>query len=138
MHFWYFCLFWYRCYYPHWSRDSVSPICGIFYIIIGWDNKSGVCTAQTMAYSDIHRLSRQLHVVKTVADCKENYCHSASQTITAMLVLTQSLRMCLGEKGSAITSSLPFRHNAMIFFLDNRNMNYLYLSYMSMSQFNLF
>ena len=27
-----FCLFWYRCYYPHRSRDSVSPICGIFFI----------------------------------------------------------------------------------------------------------
>ena len=22
----------YRCYYPHWSRDSVSPVCGIFEI----------------------------------------------------------------------------------------------------------
>ena len=26
----FFCRFWYRCYYPHWSRDSVSPVCGIF------------------------------------------------------------------------------------------------------------
>ena len=23
-------LLWYRCYYPHWSRDSLSPVCGIF------------------------------------------------------------------------------------------------------------
>ena len=23
-------LLWYRCYYPHWLRDSVSPRCGIF------------------------------------------------------------------------------------------------------------
>ena len=30
--FFHFCLFWYRCYYPHWSRDSVSPICGIFHL----------------------------------------------------------------------------------------------------------
>ena len=22
--------FWYRCYYPHWSRDSLSSVCGIF------------------------------------------------------------------------------------------------------------
>ena len=22
--------FWYRCYYPYWSRDSLSPVCGIF------------------------------------------------------------------------------------------------------------
>ena len=32
-----FCLtsriFWYRCYYPHWSRDAFSPICGIFLFI---------------------------------------------------------------------------------------------------------
>ena len=20
-----------RCYYPHWSRDSLSPVCGIFF-----------------------------------------------------------------------------------------------------------
>ena len=25
-----FCPFWYRCYYPHTSRESVSPVCGIF------------------------------------------------------------------------------------------------------------
>ena len=24
--------FWYQCYYPHQSRDSVSPICRIFFI----------------------------------------------------------------------------------------------------------
>ena len=23
-------LLWYRCYYPHWSRDALSPVCGIF------------------------------------------------------------------------------------------------------------
>ena len=23
-------LLWYRCYYPHWSRDSMSPLCRIF------------------------------------------------------------------------------------------------------------
>ena len=23
---------WRRCYYPHWSRDSVSPVCGIFHV----------------------------------------------------------------------------------------------------------
>ena len=32
-----FCLtsriFWYRCYYPHWSRDALSPVCGIFSLI---------------------------------------------------------------------------------------------------------
>ena len=27
-----FCLFWYRCYYPHTSRDLVSPVCRIFYM----------------------------------------------------------------------------------------------------------
>ena len=26
-----FCPFWYRCYYPHRSRDSVSPVCGILF-----------------------------------------------------------------------------------------------------------
>ena len=26
-------LLWYRCYYPHWSRDALSPVCGIFYQI---------------------------------------------------------------------------------------------------------
>ena len=26
-----FCLFWYRCYYPHTSRNTVSPICRIFF-----------------------------------------------------------------------------------------------------------
>ena len=25
--------FWYRCYYPHRSRDSLSPVCGIFDIL---------------------------------------------------------------------------------------------------------
>ena len=25
---------WYRCYYPHRSRDSVSPVCGIFSILL--------------------------------------------------------------------------------------------------------
>ena len=24
-------LLWYRCYYPHRSRDALSPVCGIFY-----------------------------------------------------------------------------------------------------------
>ena len=27
------CFFLYRCFYPHWSRDSVSPVCGIFFIL---------------------------------------------------------------------------------------------------------
>ena len=27
----YFCPFWYQCYYPHRSRNSVSPICRIFH-----------------------------------------------------------------------------------------------------------
>ena len=26
--------FWYRCYCPHWSSDSLSPVCGIFCSII--------------------------------------------------------------------------------------------------------
>ena len=26
--------FWYRCYYPHWSRDALSPGCGIFYLCL--------------------------------------------------------------------------------------------------------
>ena len=33
--------FWYRCYYPHQSRDSLSPVCGIFlfsFNSIGSDN----------------------------------------------------------------------------------------------------
>ena len=37
----FFCLFWYQCYYPYTSRDSVSPVCGIFlilflFIFFGW------------------------------------------------------------------------------------------------------
>ena len=30
--FWYFwsTLLWYWCYYPHWSGDALSPLCGIF------------------------------------------------------------------------------------------------------------
>ena len=24
-------LLWHRCYYPHWSRDALSPVCGIFF-----------------------------------------------------------------------------------------------------------
>ena len=24
--------FWYRCYYPHRSRDALSPVCGIFLV----------------------------------------------------------------------------------------------------------
>ena len=27
-------LLWHRCYYPHRSRDSVSPVCGIFYFFL--------------------------------------------------------------------------------------------------------
>ena len=27
-------LLWYRCYYPHRSRDALSPVCGIFYILV--------------------------------------------------------------------------------------------------------
>ena len=23
--------YWYRCYYPHWSRDALSPVCGSFF-----------------------------------------------------------------------------------------------------------
>ena len=26
-------LLWHRCYYPHWSRDSMSPVCGIFLVL---------------------------------------------------------------------------------------------------------
>ena len=31
-----FCLSWYWSYYPHASRDSVSPVCGIFFIKKYW------------------------------------------------------------------------------------------------------
>ena len=24
-----------RCYYPHWSRDSLSPVCRFFFYVIG-------------------------------------------------------------------------------------------------------
>ena len=27
-------LLWYRCFYPHRSRDDLSPICGIFMIVL--------------------------------------------------------------------------------------------------------
>ena len=27
--------FLYRCYYLHWSRDALSPVCGIFQILFG-------------------------------------------------------------------------------------------------------
>ena len=27
-------LLWYRCYYPHRSRDALSPVCGIFLILV--------------------------------------------------------------------------------------------------------
>ena len=26
--------FWYRWYYPHWSRDALSPVCGIFFFML--------------------------------------------------------------------------------------------------------
>ena len=26
--------FWYLCFYPHWSRDSLSPVCGIFFVLL--------------------------------------------------------------------------------------------------------
>ena len=29
-------LLWHRCYYPHRSRDTLSPVCGIF-LLINWD-----------------------------------------------------------------------------------------------------
>ena len=28
--------FWYWCYYPHWSRDSLSPVCRILFKITMW------------------------------------------------------------------------------------------------------
>ena len=31
-------LLWYRCYYPHRSRDALSPVCGIFFWIKGFLN----------------------------------------------------------------------------------------------------
>ena len=27
---------WRRCYYPHWARDSLSPVCGIFSNCLAW------------------------------------------------------------------------------------------------------
>ena len=27
-------LLWYRCYYPHWSRDALSPVYGIFFVLV--------------------------------------------------------------------------------------------------------
>ena len=29
-------LLWYRCYYPHRSRDALSPVCGIFFFFFSW------------------------------------------------------------------------------------------------------
>ena len=30
--------FWYWCYYPHRSKDTLSPVCGIFFRWTGWKN----------------------------------------------------------------------------------------------------
>ena len=30
-------LLWHRCYYPHWSRDALPPVCGIFLFLCSWD-----------------------------------------------------------------------------------------------------
>ena len=30
---------WYRCYYPHRSREALSPVCGIFSFILGQNKK---------------------------------------------------------------------------------------------------
>ena len=35
------CLFWYQCYYPHASRDSVIPVCGIFSRTFSWKASLG-------------------------------------------------------------------------------------------------
>ena len=32
-------LLWYRCYYPHRSRDALSPVCGIFNLKIQFDSR---------------------------------------------------------------------------------------------------
>ena len=32
-------LLWYRCYYPHRSRDALSPLCGIFVVVDGTPNQ---------------------------------------------------------------------------------------------------
>ena len=39
-------LLWNRCYYPHRSRDALSPVCGIFYIdilLVGYSVYMSVC-----------------------------------------------------------------------------------------------
>ena len=41
--------FWYRCYYPHWSRESLSPVCGIFFFSFTF-YVSMMLTAQTKRF----------------------------------------------------------------------------------------
>ena len=51
------CLFLYLCVYPHWSRDSVSPVCEIFFLlhVILWDLKTAIFRVgqQNWLYFDV-------------------------------------------------------------------------------------
>ena len=57
---------WYLCYTPHWSRDSVSPVCGIFKFSADRGRKNDYTvyfTLYTVHYTDTELQKEQICLV---------------------------------------------------------------------------
>ena len=50
-------IFWYQCYYPHWSGDALSPVCGIFFLLF-------LCNCPTFFYNVLHTYWTQVGAMR--------------------------------------------------------------------------
>ena len=85
------CFFVYRCFYFHWSRDSVSPICMIFFInylrgkfVISYSN---FLNGKIIVLAFLHTLKiihiREKVVIKfTVSQPHSDFCHNKHKPTT--------------------------------------------------------
>ena len=70
-------LLWYWCYYPHQSRDAVSPVCGIFFISLSPPFERALQICQFIMQSNLTVHSRRQGSIKS-SSSKINVCLSLS------------------------------------------------------------
>ena len=69
-------LLWYRCYYPHRSRDALSPVCGIFGVTIPTSHLSETLSHRT----SIVLLAGRASELKFLENVHPTLCHMSHVT----------------------------------------------------------
>ena len=110
-------LLWYQCYYPHWSRDALSPVCGIFHTLFSFKRMTADLTILPLFFNLIllysRTISRRLFFDTTVFITLIFFClsvMSCSLSIKNFIWSFICWRMCFNSSTSICSPIISFFH----------------------------